>query len=706
MIKLYSLFLLIIFAITWKNLFNPQNNTSITDLPHVVSHERFPASATPIELEGELFAIIDDIKPSKNPIRYYLRSDDGHEQEVFFNKEVSKEFFGKKVSYRFSQKGEMELSSLDEPSKRKLPHVEAMPLKPNLVKTYKEVVLLFKFNNSTQTYVTSNQVYDQIYNGAYNSYFHDISDGRINHTGDVYGWYQLNRNGAMTGLSFDCEIRNHEIKEMAGHFNIDLTQYDNVITVSNCSEYHTVGGRALLHPYDFLQIGRAQTYIKMAAHPPLLVMNANPDMPHGWGGMIPILVHERAHNFGILHANALDCGDSEVLHPCEHIEYGNRFDRLGSPDGGNYINAHLQKIGQFKSDKDFLHIKENSSFVLDQINSKKKNRKIAAYIYKKDSNQPVFMVESRKPVGFDGKLQNWLFRYVPNGVLVYSALGTSTPTQSPSWGTNFRIIDTKPTDLDWHADTAYESMDGSYFDPITGIGIHVTYVMADGMGLYVDYNDDLKECEITQLKDWISSPYLRLYYEPTPIDNSVINVKKQSRPTSGSSSNTNLPRFSKIVKGGHIALKPGDYFHLRVDTVASEPMMCPRFSFEINAELSAEFLSYSASSGNSGGGIGGGVDLGDLSSDGGNTTNLGKTSLIVYPPLTLSQFRRFARNSNETYEYPLQKIPATALGKNYLIRFRYQDGVNTIYRSFRLYITADGKLPRKLIFEQQNSIKN
>lgn len=619
------------------------DDKAFQDLAHSENLSRF-------ETRGTLIGEFDDTHPDKrrHKLRVFIR--ERHNVMVpveVLNQDLSS-LMGKEVTFRG-------LEDRGDP----IGHVRAQSigaLPPTPVEfsvNHKKLILLFRFKNSTRTFTTAKEVEDAVFNGAYQDFFLQISDNKVHHSGKVFGFYYLDRNGDDDGgSSMPCDVSNNEIIQAAAFYKVNLRDYDQVTTVSNCSEYHTIGGRAIVSAFDFLNIGKNQTWIKMASRPDILNMKLNNPLVPGWSPFISILVHERGHNFGLFHSNRLHCGTSPILHPCSHIEYGNDFDRMGSADGSYLFNGPQQRIAGFKGENDFLHVKRAGFYSIDKITAKRKGRKIGAYIYDpRNPNESIFFLEYRTPEGMDNNLNQWLFRDVQFGALLYTRYSPSTDTTATTLNSSFRIVNAHPTAPGPLYDNAYGSLRGEFVDARSGLKI-TTYEGSLGkLDFRVDFNPQDSVCGKTGIADWVTSPFLKL----------------ATGGGGGSGSNTSrIPVRPDIVIGDttpfngvdvrktHIVLVPGDQFQLRIDTLFGDPLICSRTGVEVRIMNAQDLAPYFMSA------------------------------------LTQQQFVRLTTNTNGEVSFPVLRVPASELNRDRVISYQIKNRETgeTITRNLYLYIRS------------------
>lgn len=636
---------------------------------------------------GELNAYYDEFDPNNKTIKYFII--DGSEEVEVQLEEDAIDLIGMEVQFQGNEKQGVKIGKVHSlnHSKRTHPFLDAAPQEIKF-RDEKMLILFFKFDTSPRTFLNMQEA-EEIANGAFKRFFNTISEGRIRHDITVSGWHHIGRDEQDGSTTIDCYVTNQEVKDAAASANLDLTEYTNITMISNCSSYFTIGGRATINPYDWLGIGKKSTYIKMSSKPEILKKGEHPFVP-GWTSFTGILVHERGHNFKLLHSNALDCDDRKYLQGCEHIEYGNRFDRMGGPDGSYIFNADQQRKAGWKNENtDFIHIKETGEYTIDRLTTSGKNKKIGAYIYSPDGTRKAMMVEYRQPDGFDNNLSNWVFRNVWKGVHLYSTMGPSSADKSPRVSGQFRYIDSNPTSLDWHQDTAYESLDGEFFEPAHGIRITTTGIYGTKAHIYVEYDNQNQVCFKKELKDKIKRPFVTRYFpigslpaepavlemqvKPKPIAPKPIRRRaiRSRRPSSVSKVNINNLRNSKDLKSAHIVLIPGDDFKIKYESLLADHLMCPRSSLRIEWLNGEDFFSWKKPTPIKPGGGFEPVPGGSSGGGGGKTIPPYGGGTTDTPSFNL---QHNLENYDRVYSYiPELKVPEGTLGKNYLLRFKVND---------------------------------
>lgn len=508
-----------------------------------------------VELQATLIGEIDEMSPDKKDhiLRYYLLGKEGAKTEVNVLNEDLSSYLGREVSFRGISKGNEKVGFVYGTSP--LTGVVKDVVFSQIPIEKKMLILLVKFDDAQDTFITADEVQEDIFNGAFNRFFKDLSDGKMIHSGDVKGWYHLPRLAGQTDMI--CGVTNQEVKTIAGHYQIKLADYEVVTVVSNCATYGTIGGRTYVSAQDIFGIGKKQYLIRMASRPDILRGKASDDAI-GVTALSSILIHERGHNFQLEHSSGLDCGTATLAMNCDHIEYGHPHDRMGYGYGGMWFNAFQLVRGGFRSAENIHEITRSGIYTIDKITSKKSNRKIGAYIYSPVTNKPVFMLEYRTPEGMDLRIGKGQFLGATTGLTIYtmqSTMGESGQHFGP------RLIDPNPTEEEWFSDVENDSLKGEFYDPRTGVKISSIVAGPEKIHFYAEINPANSVCHRSPLKSLVAGTFIKL---ATSSGGGLSPLK--GAPGGGSNPNS----FS----GDVITLLPGDEFESGMNFKSNEPEIC------------------------------------------------------------------------------------------------------------------------------------
>jgi hypothetical protein len=400
------------------------------------------------ELEGEL-EVITECEETDEKLLFYLKTDQAR-IALYFNKQPGE---GLTTGARVRVKGVRVGDSLavDENDNRNglKDFVVTESALPNTTGEIKVLVLLVNFqNNQTQPY-TAAQANNLLFNNSnaasVTNYYREASYGKAWVTGDSFGWFTL-------PMAADCNSSGQiatYAKQAAVNAGINLANYGKFMYVFpsiGCSYSGTSG------------IGGNEMWINGS----LILRTA---------------AHELAHNLGLYHSKALDCGAEVVGSNCTTIAYGHQTDILGYPGvTGNFHSYQKERLGWINSagTPPVTTVQSSGNYFITPVSVQDSNTKALKILKSTDSsgNKTWYYVEFRQAAGFDSFVSgNSNFM---NGVLV--TLNTETDGVS-----NYQLDMTPATDS-W-ADSAL-LVNRSFNDP--SIGLTITPVQVGGSGASVN----------------------------------------------------------------------------------------------------------------------------------------------------------------------------------------------------------------------------
>ncbi len=244
------------------------------------------------------------------------------------------------------------------------------------------LVLLVNFQDNPQQPWTIDEVQDMVF-GKVNYFYKENSFGQTWLSGDVHGYYTLPINSS-------CDYKGFEsyITAAAEADGIDTSSYSRKVyiypKVENCgwSGMGTVGGNP------------SRAWINGAFR-------------------LNTIGHELGHNFGLHHAQALECGTNTVGGTCYNYSYGDTLDIMGTSNG--HFNAfNKEQLGWIKpSEQEVVTVTNSGTYSLEPYETAPAGAAKGLRIKRGTdaaSGQPLwYYIEYRQPIGFDsflkGKLQ-------------------------------------------------------------------------------------------------------------------------------------------------------------------------------------------------------------------------------------------------------------------------------------------------------------
>ncbi len=272
-----------------------------------------------------------------------------------------------------------------------------------------------------------------------NSWVQEVSYGKAWLTGDVYGWYTLDF--ADFGLCYFVTNYANENGILysalnAANSEVNFMEYDRIIIV---------------FPETFCDFAGMATggMISNLATPDgskdysLIAINGVSGIDNG------VVVHELGHNFGLGHANYLDCGNEVIGDQCGIIEYGDPFDLMGGATlieffgfmSGHYSTYNKKVVGWL--DEENIFEASDDVYLIEPLETMSDGIKSLKVPIPNTENS--YYVEYRRPIGYDYPIDDLLgadsiFPYAVNvydGVFIRSDMGGYGETQ---------LVDMSPLD--------------------------------------------------------------------------------------------------------------------------------------------------------------------------------------------------------------------------------------------------------------------
>ena len=248
----------------------------------------------------------------------------------------------------------------------------------------KIVAVLVNFADDQSQPISIQQAQDRLFNSnrSLASYMSEVSYGKMNLTGQVYGWFT----SSLT-QSEASEYPFPTIKEVITYVDYVMIIYGPHLNTSWAGSADL--GKRKVQTWD------GESYLGVT----LINDNLNYFSNGNTLGGIPI--HELGHNIGLYHANNLECGDVSIANNCISDVYGDMFDIMGSHQPGvwgQFNGFHKSKIGWLNSEN-IIEVNGivNQDFTIYPIELPGSQLKML----KIDTPYFNYSVEYRKPIGFD-----------------------------------------------------------------------------------------------------------------------------------------------------------------------------------------------------------------------------------------------------------------------------------------------------------------
>lgn len=261
---------------------------------------------------------------------------------------------------------------------------------PDAIGPQRVAVILVKTKGATFTpYYTKEQIEEIIFRGDVQKFFKEASYGKMwidEEKSKVYGWYEVENLRFKKEDKFDFSFSEYKfIKQIStiSDSDINFNDFDRII-IGAAMYSSTYGGWGL--------VGKS-TY-HMADGDVHLSFSTFGVSQH----LIYTVAHELGHNIvGVYHANSWDCDQGGVQGNCEHREYGNPFDVMGSGRLGHF-NGYFKEVSQWLN-KPVINITSSGRYSLQPL--ERADAVVAKITMPGADKFPIYYLEARAPVGFD-----------------------------------------------------------------------------------------------------------------------------------------------------------------------------------------------------------------------------------------------------------------------------------------------------------------
>lgn len=324
----------------------------------------------------------------------------------------------------------------------------------NTVGDQRTLVLLVNFQDNPQQPWTVDQVQDMIF-GKVNDFVKENSFGQTWLSGDVHGYYTLPINSS-------CDYKGFEsyITAAAEADGIDTSSYLRKVyiypKVENCgwSGMGTVGGNP------------SRAWINGAFR-------------------LNTIGHELGHNFGLHHAQALECGSNTVGGTCYNYSYGDTLDIMGTSNG--HFNAfNKEQLGWIKPlEQEVITVTNSGTYSLEPYETAPAGVAKGLRIKRgtdEASGQPLwYYIEYRQPIGFDSFLEGQTG--ITDGIVFHAVTGDDL--------SSVQLLDMTPNSVNSDLIDAALVAGNTFEDIEAGITITTEWADSTGASVHVSFAEPI-----------------------------------------------------------------------------------------------------------------------------------------------------------------------------------------------------------------------
>src|SRR3989338_3752568 len=313
------------------------------------------------------------------------------------------------------------------------------------------LVLLLTPSSTLTLPFTRSQAEGFAFSGQFANFMREQSYNKVSFSGDVYDWIVYPDASSCTILDAPT------LGNIASSKGIDLSLYDRIVYFINGS----YGGCSTIGKSDYFINGFHYRFSQASVS--ALGSQINTVMPFSWTSLDSTLSHEIGHSLGVMHANGWDCDSSILYGYCNHVEYGNPFDVMGTRYVSLNFNAlYKESLGWLEPSR-ILTITNSGTYTINNLESP---TGIASVKIKTlDGLSTPFIVERRRPIGFDAGIGANDYKNNSNGLLINKIVDDYFPFP--------RLLDMSPVAGAWRIDALNAALTGSqvFHDEGTGISV-------------------------------------------------------------------------------------------------------------------------------------------------------------------------------------------------------------------------------------------
>lgn len=428
-----------------------------------------------MEVEGEIEVLHVDIDtPGKSHFLYFLKTALGERISLHFAQGDTDHATGTRIRAkgllvpRFepdsgdtdgalaieSGDGDVEVLALDGSATGSVPA-------SGLTNTFGEqriAVLLVNFQDNPSNKPWTTATVGSLVNGTTSDFFKENSYQQTWLKADVFGWYTMPLNSTSCVIG---DISNAAI-QAATNAGVNLTNYTRYVYVFPSTNACAFSGASMV-----------------GGNPSRVWINGG----QSWR----VYAHELGHSLGLYHSNALDCGATATGSTCTALEYGDKYDIMGTSTTAHFNAFQKERLGWlgYGVSPPLITVEAGGQYTLDGYATTGTGPKALKILRSSDlttGKRTWYFVEYRKAFGFDSNLATATNSNVYHGTLMHSG--------SESTGNSSYILDMTPETSNW-SDPALVA-DKSFSD--SNAGVTITTLWENGAQASVDVNFGAATC--------------------------------------------------------------------------------------------------------------------------------------------------------------------------------------------------------------------
>jgi len=399
------------------------------------------AEAQQVDLEGQYLQVVIDLIDGSVRYEHYLKEANGvlHELDISNLKEIHKIKSGSHIRIRGEKRqGVVHVARLEPSAGAAATQAAAAE---SVTGTRRVAVMLVNFQNDTREPYTVSWSNDFMFNTV-NSWFQEVSYGKVDLIGDVYGWATL----PIDGTCSTTQIASEGEKWANDTLGVNLNTYDHIYYVFPNQGCGWAGAAYINGKLAF-----TDQYFDLR-----------------------VTTHELGHNLGLQHANGFNCSGCTLSLPISVSQidgYEDRYDAMGKYRPLHFNAAYKDQLGWI--DTDIIEVTNDGVYEINPYELPGSPVKALKILSIDGTYEFYYYLEYRQNIGLD----NISDPTVLNGVVIH--------IYPPRFGVSMILDMTPQTSSNLDIGLAVGE---SFVDP--GRGIRITPLSNDSQKIRVQIEFD------------------------------------------------------------------------------------------------------------------------------------------------------------------------------------------------------------------------
>jgi hypothetical protein len=270
---------------------------------------------------------------------------------------------------------------------------ERTPVVTGAVGEQRTIYILIRRTGGANNMPTKEQIKERIDNGPFAGFIAEASYGRAWFKNDVTDW-----------ISIDTPIYTfHEdvALQLQHQGTINLNNYDRIVYIvwEAGGGFSCVTTCGIEDGEDYYNVSQSLVGLWDADSSFSLISTSNKK----FSSFDFVLSHELGHALGVIHANSFTCtGDDPETQDCNHQEYGNMFDTMGSGSYALHYNGAMKEALGWLDESSVQYVTTTGTYTIKPLEQSTGIRSLRLPVIGTNGVN----IEYRQPTGYDIGLED------------------------------------------------------------------------------------------------------------------------------------------------------------------------------------------------------------------------------------------------------------------------------------------------------------